>query len=187
MEPPHWEAVYLNYHLWSVNLRALLLTHPKTQHQPLMTLEFGSKSLVCAAGTPEELIWRREMFERPQEKLLTSDFYYTILCLHHQLFRCKVVDIQCHFPAIWSLPDLRDSTAQLAVESPVVGRVGPWWADNGSSGHRLWTWADQRSYITWPAGGGPCRPLVPVLRNQWHPKRLVQEPAASVPVPAGAA
>uniref|UniRef100_A0A8D2IKV5 Uncharacterized protein n=1 Tax=Varanus komodoensis TaxID=61221 RepID=A0A8D2IKV5_VARKO len=116
----------------------------------------------------------------------TGDLHHAVLGLHHQLLRGKVVDVQCHFPALGCLPDLRDAAAELAAQCSAVGRVGGWRRGDGDGDwaghHGLRAGAEHGAHIARPAGG-PCRPLVPVLRDKGHPERLVEKPAAPVPVP----
>uniref|UniRef100_A0A670JVP9 Uncharacterized protein n=1 Tax=Podarcis muralis TaxID=64176 RepID=A0A670JVP9_PODMU len=119
---------------------------------------------------------------------LTCDLHNAVFRFHHQLLGCKMVDVQGHFPALGSLPDLRDAAAELAAQRPAVCWVGSWAGSGGSGGwaggHWLWASAGQRADVARPAGG-PRRPLVPVLRDEGHPKGLVKQAAAPVPVPEG--
>uniref|UniRef100_A0A8D0KQF4 Uncharacterized protein n=1 Tax=Strix occidentalis caurina TaxID=311401 RepID=A0A8D0KQF4_STROC len=92
----------------------------------------------------------------------------------------EVVDVQGDLPAVGGLADLGDAAAELAAQRLPVGRAG---------GRHQRALPGQQTEISWP--GAAARPLVPILGDMGHPKGLVEEAAAMVPVaeglPAGAA
>lgn len=95
-----------------------------------------------------------------------------------------MVDVQSHLPAVRSLPNLGDATAELAAQGPVVRRIDARRGDNGSGGSLFGAHAGQWADIAWPAGGAHG-PFVPVFGDEGHPKGLVKEAAAPMPVPEG--
>uniref|UniRef100_A0A8C2BSH0 Uncharacterized protein n=1 Tax=Cyprinus carpio TaxID=7962 RepID=A0A8C2BSH0_CYPCA len=103
--------------------------------------------------------------------MLTGDLHHPIFGLHRQLLWGEVIDIQADLPGIWRLLDLRYSRAHLSGKGPAVVR-----GVHHGGGGRHW---HLRPNVSGPVCAGKCGHL---LGEVWHPKGLIEEPAALGPV-----
>uniref|UniRef100_A0A8C6RSU0 Uncharacterized protein n=1 Tax=Nannospalax galili TaxID=1026970 RepID=A0A8C6RSU0_NANGA len=109
--------------------------------------------------------------------VFAGDLHHSVLGLHRELLRSKVIDVQGHPPAVGCLSDLGDAAAELPVECSTEGGRGHShgrWALGGRS--RQW------AQVAGPAGG--AEPLRPLVGHPRYPEGLLEEAAVSrVPVP----